>query len=77
MRVKREPKNFEQEDWVYFVVGYHDGKAIMKNEEGELFFLECEENVAPEGTYVPDSIEVTPVEILTEQEQKEIWEFYG
>lgn len=77
MRVKQEAKNFEQEEWRYLSVGYFEGKVILKDEEGELFFLECEENIAPEGTCVPDSIDVTPLEALAEHERKHIWEVYG
>ncbi len=77
MRINQEPKNFENENWIYLVVGYYEGKAILKDEEGELFFLECEENEAPEGTSLPDSIGVTPIEVLEEKEQKQIYEVYG
>ena len=52
MQVFREPKNFETEKWNYLSIGYHKGKAIVKNELGELFFMECEEEVAPIGTVV-------------------------
>lgn len=77
MRVIQEAKNFEQENWGYFVVGYFEGKAILKDEEGELFFLECEENEAPEGTSLPDSMEVLPIEQLEEKTQRHIYEVYG
>lgn len=77
MRVKQEATNFENENWMYLVVGYYEGKAVLKDEEGELFFLECEENEAPEGTCLQDSIEVTPIEVLEEKEQKYISGVYG
>lgn len=77
MRVIQEAKNFEQENWGYLVVGYFEGKAILKDEEGELFFLECEENEAPEGTSLPDSMEVLPIEQLEEKTQRHIYEVYG
>lgn len=77
MLVIQEAKNFESENWMYLVVGYYKGKAILKDEEGELFFLECEENVAPEGTSLPDSMDVTPIEALEAEEQKHLYSVYG
>lgn len=77
MRIVKEPKNFEEENWMYLSVGYYEGKVILKNDEGELFFLECDENMAPEGTSVPDSIAVTPIEALMELERIEVMNLFG
>lgn len=71
MQVFREPKNFETEKWNYLSIGYHKGKAIVKNELGELFFMECEEEVAPIGTVVTADL-LTTIEKLPETEYQEI-----
>lgn len=76
MRVIVEPKNFEQEQWNYLAVGYYNGKVIAKNEIAELYYMECEEAVAPIGTVVTEDA-VTPIVELDEEEQKEIRRIYG
>lgn len=76
MKFVKKPKNFEQEVWDYLVIGYFNGKAILKDESGRLFFLRCEENEAPIGTAVPKGGE-EPIEKLSESEQEKIQEIYG
>lgn len=71
-----EPKNFEEENWMYLSVGYHNGKVIAKNESGELFYIECEEEIAPIGTVISEGV-VTPLEELEEGEQEEIIKIYA
>ena len=47
MKFFKEPKQFEEEEWEHLVIGYFHGKAIVKDENGHLFFLKCEEAAAP------------------------------
>ena len=76
MRVIVEPKNFEQEQWNYLAVWNYNGKVIAKNEIAELYYMECEEAIAPIGTVVTEDA-VTPIVELDEEEQKEIRRIYG
>ena len=46
MKFFKEPKQFEEEEWEHLVIGYFHGKAIVKDENGHLFFLKCEEAAA-------------------------------
>lgn len=71
-----EPKNFEEENWMYLSVGYHNGKVIAKNESGELFYIECEEEIAPIGTVIQEGA-VTPIQELEEDEREKIELIYG
>ena len=40
MQFIREPKNFEEENWAYLSIGYHNGKAVLKDEAGDLYYME-------------------------------------
>ena len=53
------------------MIGYFNGKAIIINEECQLFFIQCEEQMAPIGTAVPEDL-AEPVEILSNEEQEQI-----
>ena len=76
MKFVREPKNFEQEEWNYLVIGYFNGKAIVKNEAYRLYFIRCEENEAPIGTVVTAGL-AEPIEKLSSEEQEQIQDIYG
>lgn len=76
MKFVKEPKNFEEENWNYLVIGYFNGKAIVKNEAYRLFFIRCEEQMAPIGTVVPEGL-AEPIEKLGSEEQEQIQEIYG
>lgn len=76
MKFVKEPKNFETEKWNYLVIGYFNEKAIVKNEEGQLYFVRCEEQAAPIGTVIPDGM-AEPVEKLSDKEQELIQDIYG
>lgn len=39
-------------DHEYLVEGHANGKAIVSDEEGILYYLDCEPNEAPTGTVV-------------------------
>ena len=39
-----EPKNFEVLHKLYLSIGYYQGKAIVKDENGSFYFVKCEEN---------------------------------
>lgn len=71
-----EPANFEEENWPYLSVGYHNGKVIAKNEIGELFYIDCEEEIAPIGTAIQEGV-VTPIQELEEEERSRIERIYG
>lgn len=50
-------------------------ESDCKNELGELFFMECEEEVAPIGTVVTADL-LTTIEKLPETEYQEIKKIY-
>lgn len=76
MKYYREPENFERVYQNYLVIGYYQGKAIVKDEQHHLFYIQCEERLAPIGTIVEkDCLEA--VENLKPREQREIEKFYG
>ena len=73
MKFFKEPKQFEEE---HLVIGYFHGKAIVKDENGHLFFLKCEEAAAPIGTALPKGL-AEPIGKLSSTEQEQIEEIYG
>lgn len=77
MIIVKEPKNFEEEKWPYLSVGYHNGKIILKDDWGDLFYMEEEEEIAPEGTYVSEGMGIIPIEMLEKEEEERIREIYG
>lgn len=57
------------------VIGYYKGKAIVRNDLGHLYYMVCEEQIAPEGTFLENDA-LTPINTLSEEEQKEIHDIY-
>lgn len=53
--------NFEKIHNDNLVVGYYIDKAIVKNENGYLFYIECDENEAPIGTIADEDMLTTLV----------------
>lgn len=53
------------------VIGYYNGKAIIKNEDNFLFFIECEECHAPQGTVVENGA-LNSINELEREEQETI-----
>ncbi|MEF9839455.1 MAG: hypothetical protein RR869_08685 [Lachnospiraceae bacterium] len=76
MKFYKEPKNFEEVQGNYLVIGYYRQKAIVKDENNRLYFIDCNENEAPIGTVVSGE-EITIVEKLNQEEQESIQEIYG
>lgn len=76
MKFIKEPKNFEQEHWAYLVIGYYNGKAIVKDEVERLYFIRCEEEHAPIGTMVTEDLPES-IEKLSAEEQENIQKIYG
>lgn len=75
MRYFEEPKNFEEVQGNYLVIGYFHGKAIVKDETDRLYFIRCEEREAPIGTVVSGD-EVQIIEKLSKDEQESIQAIY-
>ena len=69
--IRKKFNNLENLNYENLVVGYHNGKAIIKNEEAALFYLKCPEGIAPEGTVLLNE-DITPISQLPEEEQIEI-----
>lgn len=69
------PKSAEKVRNENLVIGYYNGKAIVKNEKDFLFFIECDECNAPEGMYVENEA-LTSLGALPEKEQIEIREIF-
>lgn len=76
MQFIREPKNFEEENWSYFSIGYYSGKAVLKDEAGDLYYMECEEEEAPIGTMVSEGEDIKSINELSEEERIEILQIY-
>lgn len=76
MKFIKEPINFEQENWGYLVIGYFNGKAIVKDESYRLYFIRCEEQAAPIGTVVSGNL-AKSIEKLNSVEQEQIQGIYG
>lgn len=75
MRYFEEPKNFEEVQGNYLVIGYYCGKAIVKDEMDRLYFIQCEEREAPIGTVVSgDEVEI--IEKLSREQQESIQAIY-
>lgn len=66
-----QPRNFETNIDDNLVIGYFNGKSIVRNAYGELFYILCEEAHAPEGTVIPSN-EITPISYLPKAEQETI-----
>mgnify|MGYP001278273614 CR=1 FL=1 len=77
MIIETQPKNFEEEKWPYLSIGYYNGKIILKDDWGDLFYMEEDEEIAPEGTYVSEGMEAIPIEMLEDEEEQRIREIYG
>lgn len=75
MLIKPPKNNFESLNYENLVIGYYNGKAIAKNEQGMLFYLECPENIAPEGS-VLDNASVSPISDLDPEEREKIIAIY-
>lgn len=71
----KKPSNIEKLRNENLVIGYFKGKAIVKNDRNLLFFIECDECHAPEGTYVENEA-LTSIRALPEKERKEIEEIF-
>lgn len=76
MRYVKKPENFEEPVKNNLVIGYYHGKSIVKDELHRLYFIECEEECAPIGTMVGESI-MEPIEKLNGEEYEQIMEIYG
>lgn len=76
MRIIKEAKNFEEENWAYLSIGYHSGKAVLKDEAGDLYYMECEEEEAPIGTMVSEGADIKSIGELGEEERIEILQIY-
>ncbi len=63
----------EEENWIYTSIGYYNGKIIAKDIEGDLYYLEEDEEIAPFGIALQEGA-MDPIEDLPEEEQKEIRE---
>lgn len=53
------------------IIGYVDGKAIIRDEDGRWFFLEIPEALVFSGEQI-QTVDLTPLEVLPEIEQKQI-----
>lgn len=76
MQFIREPKNFEEENWSYLSIGYHSGKAVLKDEARALYYMKCEEEEAPIGTMVSEGADIKSIGELSEEERIEILQIY-
>lgn len=53
------------------IVGYQNGKYIVRNDYGDLFFFEAPQGIVEIGEVVP-SDDITPIGTLPEMEQEKI-----
>lgn len=76
MTIFKKPESNKKVRRSNLVIGYYMGKAIVKDEENNiLYFIECEECHAPEGTYIENEA-LTPITSLTTIEQEIIKKIY-
>lgn len=71
-----KPQNGEELRNANVIIGYLDGRAIIENEYGKRFFVECEPEQMPIGTYV-DNNAIIPVTELDKNVQNMITEIFG
>lgn len=76
MTLFKKPKNGEELRNTNVIIGYLGGMAIIENEYGKRFFVECEPEQMPIGTYV-DNNAVSPVTDLDKSIQRTIIETFG
>ena len=76
MTLFKKPKNGEELRNPNVIIGYLGGMAIIENEYGKRFFVECEPEQMPIGTYV-DNNAVSPVTELDKSIQRAITETLG
>lgn len=58
------------------VIGHYRGKAIVRDELRQLYFIQCAENEAPIGDVMERRV-LEPVEKLSREEQECIQEIYA
>ena len=62
MTIFKKPESDKKVRRSNLVIGYYMGKAIVKDEENNiLYFIECEECHAPEGTYIENEALTLPL----------------
>lgn len=77
MTIFKKPKNGESVRNENTVVGYVESSIIVvKNEEGELFFLYGSSDNAEIGTVVENEY-ISPISNLSPMEQKIVLELFG
>ena len=54
-------------NYTNLVIGYFNGKVIVKNDFGHLYYMICEEQIAPVGTFLESDL-LAPVKNLPEAE---------
>lgn len=75
MTLIRNMANVEKIHYANLVIGYFHGKAIIRNESSDLYYLECEEQIAPVGTVI-ESDGLFSIKLLPEKERSEIIDIY-
>lgn len=73
MTIFQTPGIGDEERGFNVVIGYLCGKAIIQDEYNNLFYIECEPEHMPIGTFVEDG-GMAPVVELSEKEKKIIYE---
>lgn len=76
MRYRKKPRNFENIIALNTVVSYIENMAIIQNEYGQLFFVECEEDQFEVGTSV-ETEQLTSITELPYSLQKKIITLLG
>ena len=71
-----KPQNGEELRNANVIIEYLDGMAIIENEYGKRFFVECEPEQMPIGTYM-DNNAIIPVTELDKSVQNMITEIFG
>lgn len=74
--IRRTNYNFERIHNDNLVVGRYKNLAIVKNEMGALYYIECDENEAPIGTIVDDDM-LNPINNLMSHERQYIYRIFG
>lgn len=80
MKLRKKPRNFEKIDRDNSIIAYvpeiREGIAIVRDEEGELFYMESTEDAAILG-YAANYSDLIPIERLNREEKEYLQQYMG
>lgn len=73
--IRKKPKNFEAVRPLNELLFYHNGKGIVLNETGELFYFPCEEEIFDIGCCIEEEL-LLPLTSLPVEEMKAVMSLF-